>query len=292
MVMAVLRWNAIAGCCPRLLLAVTPVPRAAVHRHAAALQDARAPALGAARDARALPLQRGAVAGVAGRRAAGRAGARRARPGRGAAGHRRAGLPVRPRLGALPAVRPLIPPRAPALRPRSVRRAGRGTVPRGGPHEAPPGQVPGRLPAVLAATARPAFPRPPGLARAGCARRFLQDSDPDVRARTDAGLAKFRAVAERALTAAGLHLPAGAQLWTAYRRSLLSRLPLLPLSLPARASALYTHAARPSRACARINQREGECDEARLLWERCRRSATAYMSLTCPAACHTAGTCG
>jgi len=123
-------------------------------------------------------------------------------------------------------------------------------------------------------------------------RRFLQDSDPDVRARTDAGLAKFRAVAERALTAAGLHLPAGAQLWTAYRRSLLSRLPLLPLSLPARASALYTHAARPSRACARINQREGECDEARLLWERCRRSATAYMSLTCPAACHTAGTCG
>jgi len=66
------------------------------------------------------------------------------------------------------------PPRAPALRPRSLRRAGRGTVPRGGPHEAPSGQVPGRLPAVLAATARPAFPRPPGLARAGCARRHAR----------------------------------------------------------------------------------------------------------------------
>ncbi len=52
--------------------------------------------------------------------------------------------------------------------------AGRGTVPRGGPHEAPSGQVPGRLPAVLAATARPAFPRPPGLARAGCARRHAR----------------------------------------------------------------------------------------------------------------------
>ncbi len=76
-----LRWIAIAGCCPRLLLVVTPVPRVAVHRHAAALQDARAPPLGAARDARALPLQRGAVARVAGRRAAGRPGAGRARPG-------------------------------------------------------------------------------------------------------------------------------------------------------------------------------------------------------------------
>ena len=48
-------------------------------------------------------------------------------------------------------------------------------------------------------------------------RRFLSERDPDVTARTHAGLHKFRAAAERALTAGGMHLPSGAQLWTAYR---------------------------------------------------------------------------
>ncbi len=115
--------------------------------------------------------------------------------------------------------------------------------------------MPGRLPAVRAATARPAFPGrqgSPGLgARQGWVRaspsacltarpprRFLQDSDPDVRARTDAGLAKFRGVAERALTAAGLHLPAGGQLWGAYRRSPCPAPPWPPLPPLGRTGAL------------------------------------------------------
>lgn len=49
------------------------------------------------------------------------------------------------------------------------------------------------------------------------ARRFLSERHPDVNARTDAGLHKFRAAAERALTAGGTHLPSGGQLWAAYR---------------------------------------------------------------------------
>jgi len=118
-----------------------------------------------------------------------------------------------------------------------------------------------------AARARQGWVRAPPRARLRGAspRRFLQDSDPDVRARTDAGLAKFRAVAERALTAAGLHLPAGAQLWTAYRRSPLTRPPvaLAALRLHTRSR---SHAARPFTACARLNQREAECDQARPLW--------------------------
>ncbi len=156
-----------------------------------------------------------------------------------------------------------------ARRPRhcAARRAARGAV---GPGARSPARCTccdraARVPP--AARARQGWVRAPPRARLRGAspRRFLQDSDPDVRARTDAGLAKFRAVAERALTAAGLHLPAGAQLWTAYRRSPLTRPPvaLAALRLHTRSR---SHAARPFTACARLNQREAECDQARPLW--------------------------
>ncbi len=68
------------------------------------------------------------------------------------------------------------PPPAPALRPRSLRCAGCGSVPRSGPHEAPPVRCPAacplcalrlRVPPSLAARARQGWVR----ARAGCARR-------------------------------------------------------------------------------------------------------------------------
>jgi hypothetical protein len=175
------------------------------------------------------------------------------------------GAPARP-----PPARPRPASAQPAARrPRhcAARRAARGAV---GPGARSPARCTccdraARVPP--AARARQGWVRAPPRARLRGAspRRFLQDSDPDVRARTDAGLAKFRAVAERALTAAGLHLPAGAQLWTAYRRSPLTRPPvaLAALRLHTRSR---SHAARPFTACARLNQREAECDQARPLW--------------------------
>lgn len=48
-------------------------------------------------------------------------------------------------------------------------------------------------------------------------RRFLRENNSEVQAGTSAGLQKFRAAAERALTAGGLHLSAGGHLWTAFR---------------------------------------------------------------------------
>ena len=45
----------------------------------------------------------------------------------------------------------------------------------------------------------------------------LRTADPDVSSFTPAGVARFRAVADRALTAAGLHVSAGASLWSAAR---------------------------------------------------------------------------
>ena len=47
--------------------------------------------------------------------------------------------------------------------------------------------------------------------------RFLRDHDSDVRALTASGLDKFRSTAERALSAGGLHVTMGSQLWDRFR---------------------------------------------------------------------------
>jgi hypothetical protein len=48
-------------------------------------------------------------------------------------------------------------------------------------------------------------------------KRFLREADPEIAAHTAAGAAAFRAVAEDALTAAGLHVAGGARVWAAFR---------------------------------------------------------------------------
>jgi hypothetical protein len=48
-------------------------------------------------------------------------------------------------------------------------------------------------------------------------KRFLRELDREVAAHTEAGAAAFRAAAEEALVAAGLHVAEGARLWEAFR---------------------------------------------------------------------------
>lgn len=47
--------------------------------------------------------------------------------------------------------------------------------------------------------------------------RLAKELDPEVSARAPEGLARLRDLCERALTAGGLHVSAGSQLWEAYR---------------------------------------------------------------------------
>lgn len=47
--------------------------------------------------------------------------------------------------------------------------------------------------------------------------RFLKQLDAEVAGHTPSGIAAFRAVAEHALAAAGLHVSQGSQLWQEYR---------------------------------------------------------------------------
>eukprot|EP00887_Chlorella_sp_A99_P001390 scaffold8.g1390.t1 len=46
---------------------------------------------------------------------------------------------------------------------------------------------------------------------------FVRDFDPEMAEKTEVGLPKFRALAERALTAGGLHVAEGGRLWAVYR---------------------------------------------------------------------------
>lgn len=50
---------------------------------------------------------------------------------------------------------------------------------------------------------------------AGC--RFVRDEDPGLKAGTEDGRQKLRSLAERALSAGGLHVAEGARLWNLYR---------------------------------------------------------------------------
>ena len=50
--------------------------------------------------------------------------------------------------------------------------------------------------------------------------RFVRDKDPEVKAGTEEGREKMRSLSERALSAGGLHVAQGAQLWNLYRCAL------------------------------------------------------------------------
>ncbi len=45
----------------------------------------------------------------------------------------------------------------------------------------------------------------------------MASHDPEVSAFTKAGVSRFRGVAERAITAAGLHVRSGHEIWEAWR---------------------------------------------------------------------------
>lgn len=63
----------------------------------------------------------------------------------------------------------------------------------------------------------PPPPLPPPLPSKTHTHRFVRDFDPEVGARTAAGVAAMRDLCERALTAGGLHLAEGGRLWAIYR---------------------------------------------------------------------------
>lgn len=60
------------------------------------------------------------------------------------------------------------------------------------------------------------LPRLPAVL-SGLLYRFLKAADPEVSAKTAAGIATFRQAAEEALTATGLHLAEGHHIWQLYR---------------------------------------------------------------------------
>ena len=59
-------------------------------------------------------------------------------------------------------------------------------------------------------------------------RRFMRDHDAEVTAGSEGGMQKFRSLAERALSAGGLHVTQGAQLWDIYRHDIPSGISIKP----------------------------------------------------------------
>lgn len=58
---------------------------------------------------------------------------------------------------------------------------------------------------------------PPLHIRSSYLCRYIASHDPDVAAFNKAGVARFREIADRAITAAGLHVCQGHEVWEAWR---------------------------------------------------------------------------